>query len=120
MTAGSGRGTLQLSCAFTCLLAVVGADGVAVSAMSVVIREGGVSTGNSLRLRLRPTRVTSTLHFPRNAKQTPGTVITLDEMKREKGRRGTRTTYRVSTSGFAPDKTYRDCCFRALPFRSRR
>ena len=28
-------------------------------------------------------------------------------MKREKGRRGTRTTYRVSTSGFAPDKTYK-------------
>ena len=51
--------------------------------------------------------VVSTLHSLRNAKQTPGTVVTLEEVKREPGRHGTRVTYRTATSGFPRGKTLR-------------
>ena len=119
MTASSGRGTLQLSCAFTWLLAVVGADGFAVSAMSVVIRDGRVSTGELVASQAAADGVTTTLHSPRNAKQTPGTVITLDEMKREKGR-GERGQPTVSARPALLQTKRTRCCFRALPFRSRR
>ncbi len=51
--------------------------------------------------------VVSTLHSLRNAKQTPGTVVTLEEVKREPGRHGTRVTYRIATSGFPRGKTLR-------------
>jgi hypothetical protein len=83
--------TRQLSCALAWLLAVTGADGPAVSTAS--------------QTPVHP--VTLTLHSPRNPKQTLGTIVTLEEVKREQGRRGTRVTYRIATSGFSPAKTLR-------------
>jgi len=51
--------------------------------------------------------VVTTLHATRSPKHTPGVELTLDEVKREPGRHGTRITYRLNTSGFPRDKTYR-------------
>ena len=49
----------------------------------------------------------ATLHFPKNAKQTAGVSLTLDEVSRERGgRHGTKIAYRVTTSGFPSGKTY--------------
>jgi hypothetical protein len=56
--------------------------------------------------QIAPDVAVSTLHAPRNPKQTHGTDIRLDEVKREKGRRGTKVTYRIKTSGFPRDKTF--------------
>jgi len=48
-----------------------------------------------------------TLHWPRSQKQTPGVELTLEEVKRSTGRRGTQIAYRIVSNGFPRDKTYK-------------
>jgi hypothetical protein len=47
------------------------------------------------------------LHWPRSQKQAPGVELTLEEVTRQPGTRGTQIVYRIRSSGFPRDKTYR-------------
>ncbi len=84
------RRARQLSCVLASLLVLTGAEGL---------------TGMTAQTPVDP--VASTLHSRQSAKQTPGTVVTLEEVKREQGRHGTRITYRIATSGFPRAETLR-------------
>ena len=47
------------------------------------------------------------LHWPRSQRQAPGVELTLEEVARKPGTRGTQIVYRIKSSGFPRDKTYR-------------
>ena len=47
------------------------------------------------------------LHWPRSPKQAPGVELTLEEVARKPGTRGTQIVYQIKSSGFPRDKTYR-------------
>jgi hypothetical protein len=72
-----------------------------ISTLLLIAIGGSISTGAT------QDTARATFHAPKTAKQTLGVALTLTELSRQPGRRGTRVIYRVTTAGFPDNKTYR-------------